>query len=68
MAVNVDPRHAERAVLHPVLPEIGIGWHERYVLTDLLTGDSRTEAGADLAVDLDPRSEAFRIFTITPRR
>ena len=68
VAVNTDPRVAERAILHPVLPDLGIGWQERYSLTDLMTGESRTERGADLAVDLDPAREPFRIFTIAPLR
>jgi starch synthase (maltosyl-transferring) len=66
VAVNVDPREAERAILHPDLPAIGIGWDEPYRLTDLLTGVGRTERGADLVVDLDPAAELFRIFTISP--
>ncbi len=66
VAVNVDPREAERAILHPDLPAIGIGWDEPYRLTDLLTGAASIERGADLAVDLDPAAELFRIFTISP--
>ena len=66
VAVNTDPRIAERAILHPDLPAIGIGWDEPYRLTDLMTGASRRERGADLPVDLDPAGEAFRIFTIQP--
>ncbi len=68
VAVNCDPLVADRAVLHPVLPEIGIGWNEPYALTDLMSGDRRTERGADLAVDLPPGDDAFRIFTIAPLR
>ena len=33
-------------------------------LTDLLSGRSSRERGADLPVDLDPAVEPFRIFTI----
>ena len=43
---------------------IGIGWDEPYQVTDLLTGVSTSEVGADLAVDLDPAAEPFRIFSI----
>ena len=67
VAVNVDPRARERAILHPVLPEIGIGWQEPYVLTDLVTGETRVERGADLAIDLHPAGEPFRIFSIGRR-
>ena len=66
VAVNCDPTTAERAILHPDLPAVGIGWDEPYVLTDLLTGRTSRERGADLAVLLDPAGEAFRIFTIAP--
>ncbi|MFN2484881.1 MAG: alpha-1,4-glucan--maltose-1-phosphate maltosyltransferase [Candidatus Limnocylindria bacterium] len=67
VAVNCDPLAAEHAVLHPVLPEIGIGWDDPYTLTDLITGESRTEWGADLAVELAPDAEPFRIFGIARR-
>ncbi|MEO8510743.1 MAG: alpha-1,4-glucan--maltose-1-phosphate maltosyltransferase [Chloroflexota bacterium] len=65
VAVNVDPAHAERAMLHPDLPAIGIGWNEPYMLTDLVSGASRTERGPDLEMTLTPGDSAFRIFTIT---
>ena len=68
VAINLDPSTAERAILHPVLPELGIGWQEPYTLTDLMSGESRTEQGADLAVDLDPSADPFRIFTIRRRQ
>jgi starch synthase (maltosyl-transferring) len=64
VAVNCDPARAERAVLHPDLPAIGIGWKDRYRYTDLMTGRSHAERGADLALDLDPAAEPFRIFTL----
>ncbi|MGH2383541.1 MAG: alpha-1,4-glucan--maltose-1-phosphate maltosyltransferase [Candidatus Limnocylindria bacterium] len=66
VAVNCDPATAERAILHPDLPAVGIGWEEPYQLTDLLTGRTSQERGADLPVDLDPAGEAFRIFTLAP--
>jgi starch synthase (maltosyl-transferring) len=65
VAVNCDPTTPERAILHPDLPAIGIGWDEPYALTDLMTGRTTREIGADLAVNLDPAAEAFRIFTIS---
>jgi starch synthase (maltosyl-transferring) len=66
VAVNCDPTTAERAILHPDLPAVGIGWDEPYVLTDLLTGNASRERGADLPVELDPAGEPFRIFTVAP--
>ncbi len=66
VAVNTDPRIAERAILHPDLPAIGIAWDEPYRITDLMTGTTTRERGADLPVHLVPGDEAFRIFTITP--
>ncbi|MDQ4036059.1 MAG: alpha-1,4-glucan--maltose-1-phosphate maltosyltransferase [Chloroflexota bacterium] len=65
VAVNCDPTTPERAILHPDLPAVGIGWDEPYELIDLLSGRTTTERGADLAVALDPGTEAFRIFTIS---
>ncbi len=64
VAVNCDPTSGERAILHPDLPAVGIGWDEPYRLTDLMTGRTTTERGADLPFDLDPAGEPFRIFTI----
>jgi starch synthase (maltosyl-transferring) len=66
VAVNVDPAVRERAILHPNLPETGIGWDEPYRLTDLLSGESRLERGADVVVDLDPAGTPFLIFSIAP--
>jgi starch synthase (maltosyl-transferring) len=66
VAVNCDPTVTDRAVLHPDLPAIGIGWDEPYRLTDLVSGRTTRERGADLAVELDPGVEPFRIFTIAP--
>jgi starch synthase (maltosyl-transferring) len=66
VAVNCDPTTAERAILHPDLPAIGIGWDEPYRMVDLVTGKARRERGADVPVDLDPAGQPFRIFTILP--
>jgi starch synthase (maltosyl-transferring) len=65
VAVNTDPATAEHAILHPDLPAVGIGWDEPYRLTDLLTGTTSREVGADLHLYLDPAGEPFRIFTIS---
>jgi starch synthase (maltosyl-transferring) len=67
VAVNVDPRTTERGILHPDLPAVGVGWQDPYRITDLLTGRSRAERGADIPVDLTPE-QPFRIFTISPQR
>ena len=66
VAVNTDPTTAEHAILHPDLPAVGIAWDEPYRLTDLMTGASTRETGADLPVDLDPAVDPFRIFSISP--
>jgi starch synthase (maltosyl-transferring) len=66
VAVNCDPTRAERAILHPDLPALGIGWDEPYRMIDLRSGAVRTERGADVPVDLVPGDDAFRIFTIRP--
>ena len=64
VAVNCDPTTAERAILHPDLPAVGIGWEEPYEMVDLVSGKVRRERGADVPVDLDPQGEPFRIFTV----
>jgi starch synthase (maltosyl-transferring) len=68
VAVNCDPTTAERAILHPDLPAVGIGWDEPYEMTDLMSGAVIRAAGADLVVDLDPAAEPFRMFTISAVR
>ena len=66
VAVNCGMRTAERAVLHPDLPAIGIGWDEPYRMIDLLTGRSRRLRGADVPVELDPARLPYRVFTLRP--
>ena len=66
VAVNCDPTTPERAILHPDLPAVGIGWDEPYELVDLMTGKVRRERGADIPFELDPAREPFRIFTVRP--
>jgi starch synthase (maltosyl-transferring) len=66
VAVNCDPTAPEQAILHPDLPAIGIRWDEPYEMTDLLTGATSRQRGADIPADLDPAVEPFRIFTIAP--
>jgi starch synthase (maltosyl-transferring) len=68
VAVNCDPTTAERAILHPDLPAVGIGWDEPYEMVDLLSGHVRRERGADVPVDLPPGDGAFRIFTVRSLR
>jgi starch synthase (maltosyl-transferring) len=64
VAVNCDPTVLERAILHPDLPAVGIGWEDPYELVDLVSGKVSRERGADVPFDLDPAGEPFRIFTI----
>jgi hypothetical protein len=66
VALNIDPTRAAEAVLHPHLPALGIDWDEPYRLTDLLSGETRVEQGADLRVSLDPSDQPYRIFSIRP--
>ena len=66
VAVNCDPTTAQRAILHPDLPAIGIGWDQPYLMVDLLTGRSRRLRGADVRVELDPARLPYRIFTLRP--
>jgi starch synthase (maltosyl-transferring) len=66
VAVNCDPTQPERAILHPDLPAIGIGWDEPYLMVDLLTGRSRRLRGARVPVELNPVRLPYRVFTIRP--
>ena len=66
VTVNCDPTRAERAILHPDLPAIGIGWDDPYQMVDLLTGRSRRLRGANVPVELDPARLPYRVFTIRP--
>jgi starch synthase (maltosyl-transferring) len=66
VAVNCDFANPERAILHPNLPAIGIGWDEPYRMVDLLTGRWRRLRGADIPVELDPTRLPYRVFTIRP--
>lgn len=66
VAVNCGMRTPERAILHPDLPAIGIGWDQPYRMVDLLTGRSRRLRGADVPVELDPVRLPYRVFTLRP--
>lgn len=66
VAVNCGMRTPERAILHPDLPAIGIGWDQPYRMVDLLTGRSRRLRGADVPVELDPARLPYRVFTLRP--
>jgi starch synthase (maltosyl-transferring) len=46
------------------MPELGMGWHEGFTVTDELTGDSFRWGQANY-VRLDPASRPAHIFTIT---
>ena len=48
VAVNCDPTTPERAILHPDLPAVGIGWTSR-TAHNLLTGRSRERGAAAVA-------------------
>jgi starch synthase (maltosyl-transferring) len=66
VAVNCDPSRPEKAILHPDLPAIGIGWDEPYQMVDLLTGRARRLHGGEIAVELNPARLPYRVFTIRP--
>ena len=66
VAVNCNVAAPMKAILHPNLPEIGIGWQEPYRMVDLLTGRWRRLRGADIPVELDPTRLPYRVFTIRP--
>ena len=67
VAVNTDPTTAQRSVLRPDLPAIGIGWDEPYLITDLVSGVAQENRGREIVIGLDPAGVPFRIFSLSPR-
>ena len=64
VVVNLDPHQAREATVWLDMPELGMGWHEGFTVTDELTGDSFRWGQANY-VRLDPASRPAHIFTIT---
>jgi starch synthase (maltosyl-transferring) len=61
---SFDPSHVQWANLTLDLPELGLDWHERFLVRDELTGETY-HWGQHNAVRLDPRCPAH-VFTVHP--
>ncbi len=49
------------------MPELGMDWHDRFVVTDQITG-AAYRWGQHNTVRIDPYVEPAHIFTVTPHR
>lgn len=49
------------------MPALGMDWHERFTVTDQLTG-ATYEWGQHNAVRIDPQAEPAHVFVVHPRR
>jgi starch synthase (maltosyl-transferring) len=59
----LDPANPHWANLSLDMPALGLDWHERFTVRDLLTGDAY-DWGQRSTVRLDPRVEPAHIFTL----
>ncbi|MGY1681226.1 alpha-1,4-glucan--maltose-1-phosphate maltosyltransferase [Geodermatophilus sp. SYSU D01176] len=68
VVVNLSSHHTQIGTTSLDLPAIGLDWHERFTVTDELTGDS-WDWGQFNYVELDPYREPAHVFSITyPRQ
>jgi starch synthase (maltosyl-transferring) len=63
VVVNLDPHAAREATVGLDLPQLGLDWHERFTVTDQVTGES-FEWGQQDYVRLDPFVEPAHILTV----
>jgi starch synthase (maltosyl-transferring) len=69
VVVNVDPHNTRETTVHLDLAALGMGWEDRFVVHDEVTGEDWTW-GAHNYVRLDPFHEPAHILTVrstTPR-
>jgi starch synthase (maltosyl-transferring) len=64
VVVNLDPHTAREATVHLDLPALGLGWDDRALVTDVLTGQTWTW-GRSAYVRLDPQEEPAHLLTVT---
>jgi starch synthase (maltosyl-transferring) len=65
VVVNLDSYNAREATVKIDMPALGFGYHDRYRVTDAITGDS-WEWGEYNYVRLDPFAEPAHLFVVTP--
>jgi starch synthase (maltosyl-transferring) len=64
---SFDPTNVQWGNTVLDMPELGMDWHDRFVVTDQITG-AAYEWGQHNAVRIDPYVEPAHIFTVTPHR
>jgi starch synthase (maltosyl-transferring) len=63
VVVNLSSRHTQIGTTALDLPTLGLDWHERFSVTDELTG-ARYEWGQFNYVELDPYREPAHVFSV----
>jgi len=63
VVVNLDPHQAREATVWLDMPALGMDWHERFTVTDELSGQSFRWGRANY-VRLDPTLQPAHIFTV----
>ena len=63
VVVNVDPHAARETTVRLNMPELGLDWHDHFVVHDELTGQSWTW-GEQNYVRLDPYTDPAHILTV----
>jgi starch synthase (maltosyl-transferring) len=64
---SFDPSNVQWGNTVLDMPELGLDWHERFTVTDQISGASY-EWGQHNAVRIDPYVEPAHVFTVQPRR
>jgi starch synthase (maltosyl-transferring) len=64
---STDARHAHWANVTLDMPALGLDWHDRMTVRDLITG-AEYDWGQHNAAHLDPHSEPAHIFLVNPPR
>jgi starch synthase (maltosyl-transferring) len=64
VVVNLDPHQPREATVWLDMPALGLDWHDGFIATDELTGESYRWGQANY-VRLDPAVRVAHIFTIT---
>jgi starch synthase (maltosyl-transferring) len=67
VVVNLDPHGVREATVHLDMPALGMGWDDRFEVTDAVTG-STWEWGAHDYVRLDPFTEPAHVLTVSRSR
>jgi len=65
VVVNLDPHGTREATVSLDMPQLGLDWHERFTVTDQLTGQS-FDWGKHDYVRLDPFVEPAHVLTVRP--